>query len=112
MIIYEFRTWFGNGQGFTVKEIEVEEKPKSYVGKHLRINKTEIDIFSSSYGYRMYRLDNDPKYYIEAMIQSCERSVQVMETRLAESKAKLEKWRAIAERTANEQKRKIDGAGR
>lgn len=104
MIIYEFSTWFANGQGFTVKEIEVEEKPKCYVGKHLRINKTEIDIISgSSYGHRMYRLDNDPKYYIEAMIQSCESSVQVMEARLAESKAKLEKWRAIAERTANEQ---------
>jgi len=98
MIIYEFSTWFTNGQAFKVREIEVEEKPKTYVGKGLRINKSDIDTISSFCGHRMYRLENDPKPYIEAMIESSERSVQVAEKRLAEAKAELEKWRAIAEK--------------
>lgn len=98
MIIYEFSTWFTNGNGFKVRDIEVEEKPKTYVGKGLRINKSDIDIISSSYGYRMYRLDNDPKPYIEAVIKICESSVQCAENRLADKKADLEKWIAIAEK--------------
>lgn len=98
MIIYEFSTWFTNREAFNVREIEVEEKPKTYVGKGLRINKSDIDTISRDYGHRMYRLDNDPKPYIEAMIEIRERSVQGAEKRLAEEKAELEKWRAIAER--------------
>jgi hypothetical protein len=98
MIIYEFSTWFTNGAAFNVREIEVEEKPKTYVGKGFRINKSDIDKFSGVCGNRMYRLDNDPKPYIQAMIERRERSVQGAEKRLAEEKAELEKWRAVAER--------------
>ena len=41
MKIYRFSSWFAGKKLFTVEEIEVEEKPKSYVGKYTRILKSD-----------------------------------------------------------------------
>lgn len=100
MIIYEFTTWCaGSGKHFAVNEIEVEEKQKIYVGKHCRINKSEIGILSSHYGNRMYLLENDPETYIKAMIERKERSVGVAIERLTEARKSLATWRSLAERS-------------
>lgn len=99
MTIYKFSTWgASNGKLFAVHEIEVEEKPKTYIGKGVRINKENIDKVTDSYGYDMYRLDNDPKPYIEAIIKICEHRVESAEQRLADSKKQLAKWKSLAER--------------
>ena len=98
MIIYEFSTWSGwnidNGL-FTMNEIEVEEKPKSYIGKHVRILKSDINKLDTLYGNRMYRLDNDAKSYIEAVIKRKKGKLESLEDRIKEAKAELEKWEIL-----------------
>ncbi len=98
MIIYEFSTWGAwksdNGL-FTVTEIEVEEKPKSYIGKGHRINKADIGIITNHYGNRMFSLDNDPKPYIEAMIERKWNAAQNCEKRLADAAKELKEWEAL-----------------
>ena len=100
MIIYEFTTWTFRKDSFnglfTVNEIEVEEKPKTYIGKNCRINKSEIGILSTSYGNRMYLLENKPEIYINAMINRRKMGVATAENRLAEAKEQLVKWEELA----------------
>ena len=100
MIIYEFSTWhYSNSLPFAVKEIEVEEKPKTYIGKGSRINKDDIGVLQSSYGDRMYLLENKPEIYINAMIERWKNRVNIAEIRLADTRKQLSKWSALAERT-------------
>ena len=104
MIIYEFSTWSAwksdNGL-FNVTEIEVEEKPKSYIGKGCRINKSDIGIVANHYGNRMYSLDNNPKPYIEAMIERNRNAVQSREKSLEIAKKELKAWETLQRRDKN-----------
>ena len=97
MIIYEFSTWtYGKDNGlYAVTEIEVEEKPKSYIGKNCRVLKDDIDKLSTSYGNRMYRLNNDPKPYIKAVIEKKAKSIESREMSLLIDKAELNRWKAL-----------------
>lgn len=98
MIIYEFSTWsYQSDKPFAVKEIEVEEKPKTYIGKGCRINKDDIGLLQSSFGDKMYLLENKPEIYINAMIARCENRVNIAEIRLADARERLSKWNALAE---------------
>lgn len=97
MIIYEFKLSYIKNKPFNVTEIEVEEKQKIYVGKYSRIRKDEIGKFSTSYGNKMYLLENNPEIYINAMIEFCKNGVKVAEARLADAQEKLSKWSALAE---------------
>lgn len=100
MIIYEFTTWrYRNDKPFAVNEIEVEEKPKTYVGKGCRINKDDIGLLQSSFGNRMYLLENKPEIYINAMIARFESRVNVAEIRLADARKQLSEWNALAGRS-------------
>lgn len=93
MIIYKFETHTFRGNiSFSIRELEVEEKPKTYKGEGFRINKDEIDHLSYHYGNAMYRLDNDPKPYIEAMIKLSEGRVEAREKSLVEAKEQLARW--------------------
>lgn len=99
MIIYKFSTWCTKrGELFSVKEIEVEERPKSFIGKNCRILKSEIDLISSSFGNRMYSLDPDPIPYIEAIMKRIQMRINHHETALEQEKNSLEKWAALLER--------------
>ena len=72
MKIYEFSTWGawrGDNKLFGVAEIEVEEKPKSYTGKGVRVLKDDIGRLQNNFGNRMYLLENTPIVYISAMIE-------------------------------------------
>lgn len=106
MIIYEFSTWGDwkseNGL-FSISEIEVEEKPKSYIGKRTRVLKDDIDKLSNSYGNRMYRLSNDPKPYITANIERMERNVESLESSLKIKKERLKKWEELLRKEAEKQ---------
>ena len=93
MIIYEFSTWFCGNNLYSVKEIEVEEKPKTYIGRGCRISKSDIDMLDAGYGHRMYRLINDPAHYIDKMVELQERRVVRAETDLKLAKTNLETWR-------------------
>lgn len=98
MIIYEFSTWWTkHGELFSVKEIEVEEKTKTYIGKGCRINKGEIGLLQNSWGNRMYLLENKPEIYINAMIERCKKHVETAEIRLKQERESLSKWNALAE---------------
>ena len=98
MIIYEFSTWWAkHGELFSVKEIEVEEKTKTYIGKGCRINKGEIGLLQNSWGNRMYLLENKPEIYINAMIERCKNHVETAEKCLADAHKQLSKWSALAE---------------
>lgn len=100
MIIYEFTTWCTKqGELFSVKEIEVEEKPKTYVGKGCRINKDEIGLLQSSFGNRMYLLENKPEIYINAMIERCKKCVENEKIRFEHARESLSKWSALAGRS-------------
>ena len=93
MIIYEFTTWCAMGELYTVREIEVEEKPKIYISKYRsRINKNDIDKLQHGYGNRMYRLDNDPKPYITAMINHKKRIMESATENLKRATADFNKW--------------------
>lgn len=102
MIIYKFTTWKWWGEKsplFEVEEIEVEEKPKSYVNNkyHSRINKKEINELNTSYGYQMYCLDNNPETFINAVIENKTKKVERLEMELQNEKNALEKWKERGE---------------
>lgn len=95
MIIYEFSTWGTKyGELFRISAIEVEEKPKTYIESvhRTRIPKNEINILSRSYGNRMYRLDDNPAPYIEAIIKRKNEHIEALEKRVISEKEELTKW--------------------
>lgn len=101
MIIYKFSTWWTKpNELFSVKEIEVEEKTKVYIGKGCRIRKEDIGVITTHIGNEMYLLENDPATYINAMIKHCKSSVDIAEVKLIQAREKLSKWSALAERGA------------
>lgn len=91
MIVYEFTTC-GVNELFKVQEIEVEEKPKTYISRFSRIPKSSIGVLHNAYGNRMYLLENNPKIYIEAMITYKKGQIVRLEDRLSYEKDKLEEW--------------------
>lgn len=98
MIIYKFSTWgCWNKKDllFDVSEIEVEEKPKTYVNnkQHIRINKDEINRLKFNYGNEMYCLDKNPETYINAVIGRKTKKVERLEKELQNEKNALEKWK-------------------
>ena len=104
MIIYEFSTWCGwkNNNGlFDVTEIEVEEKPKSYIGKGTRVLKDDIDKLHSGLGNAMYRLSNDAKPYNSAVINRLAESVESKERQLRLAKKELAEWEALQIKAAH-----------
>ena len=92
MIIYEFSTWGSNGKPYTIKEVEVEEKPKTYIARGIRINKDDIGKLQNNYGNRMYRLDNDPKPYIAAMLNHKKYIMEQVTENLKRATADFDKW--------------------
>lgn len=98
MIIYKFSNWFTNGELFTVKELEVEEKPKIYVGNGFRVRKDEIDVLSKSFGENMYCLDSDPKNYVRAVIEKRKKRIAALERDLSSERKRLEGWEKEAGR--------------
>ena len=76
-------------------EIEVEEKPKSYIGKNTRILKDDIDKLHKCHGFRMFSLSNDTKPYIAAIIEQMAQNVESREKSLNEAKAELKAWEAL-----------------
>ena len=92
MIIYEFSTWGTNGQMYSVKEIEVEEKPKTYIARGIRVNKDDIGKLQNNYGNRMYRLDNDPKPYIAAVLNYKKYIMEQATEKLKRATADFDKW--------------------
>lgn len=92
MIIYEFSTWSSNGKPYTIEEVEVEEKPKTYIARGIRVNKDDIGKLQKHFGNRMYRLDNDPKPYIEAMVELKRQNMESATERLKQATADFNKW--------------------
>ena len=80
---------------FVVDEIEVEEKPKTYVARGLRVNKDEINKVSPHYGNEMYCLDNNHKRYIEAILNVSKGTVDALEKRLGLAKEEVKKWETL-----------------
>ena len=92
MKIYEFSTWFSGNNFYSVREIEVEEKPKVFVGKGIRVNKDKINVLDTGFGDKMYRLDNDPKPYIQAVYERKMRIVERKTKELNMAVVVMEKW--------------------
>lgn len=104
MIIYEFNNLFTKkGEMYSITPIKVAEKEKTYMSADRRINKAEIDKLSTNHGCRMYRLDDNPEPYINALIEHYKNVVEISEGRLTRAKATLAKWVALAERGENEE---------
>ncbi len=98
MIIYEFSTWFTKKEEmYSIREIEVEEKPKTYIGKGTRINKEDIDKLQNGYGNRMYRLEKDAKPYIKAMIERKKQNMEKATENLKQATESFNKWFALKE---------------
>lgn len=93
MKIYKFEKSWGK-ELFAVREIEVEEKPKTYVGIGTRINKDEINVLSTGCFNHMYCLENEPQRFIVAMVEKTKREIETYEKHLAEAKENLERWEA------------------
>ena len=92
MKIYRFSSWFAGNNLFAVEEIEVEEKQKSYVGKYTRILKRDINILTGS-GNKMYCLEKDPKFYMNAVISKMTTNISMEEKILKNNKSTLEEWK-------------------
>ena len=92
MKIYRFSRGFKND--FSVREIEVEEKPKSFIAEGFRVLKEEINNLDRFDG--MYCLSNDPTIYIRAMHARRFDRVQTANERLKLAIQDLEKWAQIA----------------
>ena len=98
MKIYEFSTWFTKKEEmYSIREIEVEEKPKTYVAKGIRINKDDIDKLQHGFGDKMYRLEKDPKPYIEAMVNKKKSVMEQTTERLKRAIDDFNKWFALKE---------------
>ena len=99
MILYKFETKSrAFGKGYEVTEVEVEEKQKVYIAKGFvktRINKNDIGKLSAHYGNSMYLLENNPKQYINAKIESAKGVVETLEKRLENSKENLARWEEL-----------------
>jgi len=93
--------YFTIGRDYTVsvREIEAEEKPKSYVSEHGRVLKTDIDRLSDN-GYAMYCLTNSPEKFIRAKIAFYKNKVTLYKNALVRTKDRLEGWKE-AYRTLN-----------
>ena len=98
MIIYCFSTWGADkskNKLFDIERIEVEEKPKSYVSGRHRINKCEIGVLSTHGGNRMYCLTDDPKPYINAMVNRKRIKMEYAEKSLIVAKSELSEWEKL-----------------
>ena len=95
MKIYHFVSWCENT--YKITEIEVEEKPKTYIerGKYSynRILKDDINKLGR-YG-DMYCLSPDPTIYIDAMIARAEVRVKAAQAKLRDAEEDLKKWNEI-----------------
>ena len=95
MKLYKFETTWKE-KGFYVEEIEVEEKPKTYIlPKHFietRLKKDEIGKLTGCLKNRMYCLENNPKIFIKAMIDRRNNNISSLEKELNNEKTMLEKW--------------------
>lgn len=88
MKLYRFGSydvWFGSYEGhrnemYTVKELDVEEKPKTYCGDGFRVSKDDIGVFDS-WG-KMYLLENDPKQFLGALLERQLKKVERLNQKL------------------------------
>ena len=101
MILYKFSTWLTKpNELFSVREIEVEEKAKTYIGKGCRVFKEDIGALLTNSGDEMILLENNPEIYINAMIERYKSRVDVAEIRLAQTRERLSKWSELKKRLA------------
>ena len=93
MKIYGFYydVWGYKKERLHISEIEVEEKPKSYISKerHTRISKSDINVLN---GHRMYCLDKNPEPFLDAIcelfqkkVNRAKQNLQNLEANLAEA---------------------------
>ena len=93
MKIYGFYydIWGYKTERLQVSEIEVEEKPKSYISKerHTRILKSDINVLN---GHQMYCLDKNPEHFLDAIcelfqgkVNKAKQNLQDLEVNLAEA---------------------------
>ena len=67
--------------------------PRRVKNSFSRINKDSIDKLDCSMGeYKMYCLDNDPKTFVNAVIESKRKQIELIENKLQAAKNSLEKW--------------------
>lgn len=103
MIIYEFSTWLTrDNEMYAIKEIYVDEKAKIYTAKGVRINKDDIDKLQKGFGNKMYRLDNDAKPYIKAMIDRKRCKMEQAIEHLKQATADFNKWSDLKESEVEE----------
>ena len=95
MKLYYFESWCKDT--YRVSEIEVEEKPKTYIarGKYTQSRIAKDDINKLGRFDDMYCLTSDPTIYIDAMITRCEARVQHVQERLKTDEENLKKWLEI-----------------
>lgn len=99
MKIYKFYSYGWKDKLYEVDELDVEEKPNSYVGnrkspllRSFRVLKSEINLLRNGIGDVMYCLTPDPKFYIRSVIAKREAAIKILETRLEREKEALKKW--------------------
>lgn len=94
MTIYEFST-IGARKGnlYSVTTLQMVEKTRIYMGGGRRINKDEIGILNTTYGCRMYLLEDNPEPFISAMIARYENEVKRYDIYLSHAKAMLNRWK-------------------
>ena len=75
---------------FDVREIEVEEKDKCYVGESVRVLKSEIDKLTTYDS--MYCLSSDPTTFINALVERTKKKFQFYLKSIENCKAELKKF--------------------
>lgn len=106
MKIYEY-TESEYGRKIEVKEIEVEEKAKSYkITSHnywrSSVKKSDIGELMGLFCSTMYLTERDDKRYINALIEYQERKVSAAQAALTAAEIKLENYKKHLEQEAAE----------
>lgn len=89
MILYKFG-YNGRNENFDVREIEVEEKDKCYVGGSIRVLKSELNKLTTYDA--MFCLENDPTIFIDALVQKTKKKFQYYLKRIENCKEELKKF--------------------
>ena len=89
MILYKFGYYEWRDK-FEVREIEVEEKEKCYVGNSIRVLKSEINKLTSSGA--MYCLENNPSTFIDALSEQNKSKLRYCNKKIRKYKEELKKF--------------------
>lgn len=103
MKIYEYRLVWNKAE-ITIKEIEAEEKPKTFIFNHTRLNKENLNKLDG-YVDKMYSLSNDAiDLFKRLLIERHNKKIKACENTIKHCKSEIEKINVAVTEVLNYEK--------